>query len=110
MRSFGLIFGNTTDAVAMVLAVFMGGLALGSALVARRRSLDPLRAYAFLNTGTCFYEAGRYGQCFKIMRQVIENFPASPQSPASYSRMARRVCSLTMSARSSAASCLQARP
>ena len=48
MRSFGLIFGNTTDAVAMVLAVFMGGLALGSALVARRRSPDPLRTYAFL--------------------------------------------------------------
>ncbi|MEO1844064.1 MAG: tetratricopeptide repeat protein, partial [Akkermansiaceae bacterium] len=40
---------------------------------------DELRAYAFLNTGTCYYEAGRYGNCFKIMRQVIENFPASPQ-------------------------------
>jgi spermidine synthase len=48
MRSFGLIFGNTTDAVAMVLAVFMGGLALGSALVSRRRSPDPLRSYALL--------------------------------------------------------------
>ena len=24
MRSFGLVFGNTTDAVAMVLATFMG--------------------------------------------------------------------------------------
>ena len=32
MRSFGLIFGGTTSTVAMVLAVFMGGLALGSAL------------------------------------------------------------------------------
>jgi spermidine synthase len=51
MRSFGLIFGNTTDAVAMVLAVFMGGLALGSAIVARRRSRDPLRAYALLELG-----------------------------------------------------------
>jgi spermidine synthase len=48
MRSFGLIFGNTTDAVAMVLAVFMGGLALGSALAARRASPDPLRAYALV--------------------------------------------------------------
>ena len=36
LRSFGLIFGGTTSAVAMVLAVFMGGLAIGSALVARR--------------------------------------------------------------------------
>jgi spermidine synthase len=51
MRSFGLIFGNTTDAVAMVLAVFMGGLALGSALAARRRSPDPLRAYALVELG-----------------------------------------------------------
>jgi len=45
MRSFGLIFGGTTSAVAMVLAVFMGGLALGSALAARRPARDPLRAY-----------------------------------------------------------------
>ncbi len=46
MRSFGLIFGGTTSTVAMVLAVFMGGLALGSALCARRPAVDPLRAYA----------------------------------------------------------------
>ena len=36
MRSFGLIFGSTNGAVALVLAVFMGGLALGSALASRR--------------------------------------------------------------------------
>ncbi len=46
MRLFGLIFGGTTSAVAMVLAVFMGGLTLGSALAARRPAADPLRAYA----------------------------------------------------------------
>jgi spermidine synthase len=51
MRSFGLIFGDTTDAVAWVLAVFMGGLALGSALAARRASADPLRAYARVELG-----------------------------------------------------------
>lgn len=45
---------------------------------------DEQRAYAFLNTGTCHYEAGRYGACFKIMRQVIENFPASPQVNEAY--------------------------
>jgi spermidine synthase len=48
LRSFGLIFGGTTSAVAMVLAVFMGGLAIGSAVVARRVVADPLRAYARL--------------------------------------------------------------
>src|SRR5512136_3221674 len=46
MRSFGLIFGGTTSAVAMVLAVFMGGMALGSALAARRPAAHPLQAYA----------------------------------------------------------------
>ena len=45
MRSFGLVFGGTTQSVAMVLAVFMGGLALGSALAARRPAALPLRAY-----------------------------------------------------------------
>ena len=55
MRSFGLIFGGTTQAVAMVLAVYMGGLAVGGALVARRAVKDPLRAYARLEllTGSC---------------------------------------------------------
>ena len=45
---------------------------------------DRLRAYAFLNTGTCHYEAGRYGNCFKIMRQVIEQFPASSEVNEAY--------------------------
>ena len=51
MRSFGLVFGNTTDAVALVLAAFMGGLALGSALAARRSVASPLRAYALVELG-----------------------------------------------------------
>ena len=45
---------------------------------------DQLRAYAFLNIGTCHYEAGRYGNCFKIMRQVIDQFPASPEVNEAY--------------------------
>ncbi len=52
MRSFGLIFGGTTSAAAMVLAVFMGGLALGSALAARRPSSHPLRAYGWVELAT----------------------------------------------------------
>ncbi|HVO09890.1 MAG TPA: tetratricopeptide repeat protein [Vicinamibacteria bacterium] len=46
MRSFGLVFGSTQAAVAGVLAVYMGGLALGAALAARRPAKRPLRAYA----------------------------------------------------------------
>lgn len=51
LRSFGLVFGNTTDAIAAVLATFMGGLALGSAAAARRPSSRPLRAYARCEIG-----------------------------------------------------------
>ena len=51
MRSFGLVFGNTTDAVAMVLAIFMGGLALGSALARAPARRAPLRAYARVELG-----------------------------------------------------------
>ncbi len=51
MRSFGLIFGGTTSAVAMVLVVFMGGLAFGSALAARRPAVHPLAAYARIELG-----------------------------------------------------------
>jgi spermidine synthase len=51
LRSFGIVFGNTTDAVAVVLATFMGGLAVGSAWSARWRTASPLRAYARVEMG-----------------------------------------------------------
>lgn len=45
---------------------------------------DESRAYAFLNTGACFFEAGNYGKCFTIMRDVIEQFPTSPEVNEAY--------------------------
>ncbi len=51
LRSFGLVFGNTTDAIAVVLATFMGGLALGAALCTRARVASPLRTYALVEMG-----------------------------------------------------------
>jgi tetratricopeptide (TPR) repeat protein len=45
---------------------------------------DRQRAYAFLNTGACFYEAGNYGKCFAIMRDVIEQFPTSSELNEAY--------------------------
>ncbi len=51
MRSFGLIFGNTTHAVAAILAVFMGGLALGSSLTSRLVFRRVVRAYALVELG-----------------------------------------------------------
>jgi predicted membrane-bound spermidine synthase len=41
MRMLGLVFGATTIAVSVVLAAFMGGLALGSAWAARSRVRNP---------------------------------------------------------------------
>ena len=51
LRAFGLVFGSATDATAMVLAIFMGGLALGSAFTAGRPVRRPLRAYALVEMG-----------------------------------------------------------
>ncbi len=51
MRSFGLIFGNTTHAVAAILAVFMAGLALGSFLTGRIHFRRTIRTYALVELG-----------------------------------------------------------
>jgi hypothetical protein len=51
-REFRLVFGASTAANAAVLAVFIGGLGLGGALLGRRvdRSDNPLRFYSRLET------------------------------------------------------------
>jgi predicted membrane-bound spermidine synthase len=49
-REFRLVFGSSTAASAAVLAVFMGGLGAGSAILGRKadRMANPLRFYAVL--------------------------------------------------------------
>ena len=56
-RMLGLVFGATTLAVSTVLAAFMGGLALGSALAGRfaPRIKRPLSAYGWLEIGIALY-------------------------------------------------------
>src|SRR6266542_964047 len=56
-RMLGLVFGATTLAVSTVLAAFMGGLALGSALAGRSGSnvRRPVRAYGLLEIGIALY-------------------------------------------------------
>ena len=51
VKSLGLIFGHTVYAVTTVLAVFMGGLAMGSAWFGGRaeREARPVALYAGLN-------------------------------------------------------------
>jgi spermidine synthase/MFS family permease len=50
MRQFRLIFGASTGATAAVLAIFMAGLGIGSALLGKRadNTTNPLRMYAHL--------------------------------------------------------------
>ena len=56
-RELTLVFGATTLAISTVLAVFMGGLALGSVLAGRYadRVRDPLFAYALAEAGIGLY-------------------------------------------------------
>src|SRR5215203_2557143 len=56
-RMLGLVFGATTLAVSTVLAAFMGGLALGSALAGRLapRIKRPIAAYGWMEIGIAAY-------------------------------------------------------
>lgn len=56
-RMLGLVFGATTFAISTVLAAFMGGLALGSALAGRwgKKINRPLRVYGILEIGIALY-------------------------------------------------------
>ena len=53
LREFRLIFGASTPASAAVLAIFMGGLGLGNAVLGRRvdASPNPLRLYSLFELG-----------------------------------------------------------
>jgi len=52
-KALGLVFGNTVYAIATVLAVFMGGLASGSALLGRwsERQANPVALYGWIELG-----------------------------------------------------------
>ena len=56
-RMLGLVFGATTLAVSTVLAAFMGGLALGSALAGKlaHRIKKPLSTYGLIEIGIAVY-------------------------------------------------------
>src|SRR5690349_23787963 len=56
-RMLGLVFGATTLAVSTVLAAFMGGLALGSALAGKlaQKIKKPLSTYGLMEIGIAVY-------------------------------------------------------
>src|SRR5688572_2736629 len=53
VRLTGLVFGNTSHAIAVVLGAFMAGLALGSWRLGRRtdQTQNPLRMYGVMEIG-----------------------------------------------------------
>src|SRR2546430_5835522 len=53
VRLTGLVFGNTSQAISIVLGAFMAGLAFGSWKLGQRadRSRNPLRLYGLLEIG-----------------------------------------------------------
>src|SRR6266496_6026558 len=53
VRLTGLVFGNTSHAISIVLGAFMAGLALGSWKLGQRadRTTNPLRLYGLLEVG-----------------------------------------------------------
>lgn len=55
MRQFRLVFGSSTAATAAVLAIYLGGLGIGSIVLGRRvdRAVSPLRLYAVLEAIVC---------------------------------------------------------
>lgn len=42
------------------------------------------RALGTLQVGVCFFEVRNFGKCFRLMRDVIEQFPVSPQVNEAY--------------------------
>ncbi|NNE90885.1 MAG: tetratricopeptide repeat protein, partial [Verrucomicrobiales bacterium] len=80
---------------------FDAHLRLGDYLLEKKRAFDEARGHfesvdvdantdeaqraeAALKTGVCFYEGRLYGQCFKILRRVIEDYPQSEQVNSAY--------------------------
>lgn len=59
MREFRLVFGASTAATAAVMAIFMGGLGIGGAVLGKivDKSKNPLRFYAFLELGIAGFAA-----------------------------------------------------
>ena len=45
---------------------------------------DRQRAEATLKSGVCYFHSRKFGKCFLIMRQVIEDFPVSSQVNEAY--------------------------
>jgi spermidine synthase len=80
-RWLGLVFGNTTTSISIVLGSFMLGLALGSWAAGRllSRLNNPMRAYAYMELGI-----GTFALCFPLLSRAADllfTAVVSPESP-----------------------------
>jgi spermidine synthase len=68
-RWLGLVFGNTTTSISIVLGSFMLGLALGSWIAGRllSRLNNPMRAYAYMELGI-----GIFAFCFPLLSRTAD--------------------------------------
>jgi spermidine synthase len=82
-KYLSLFLGNTTYAQTIVLATFMGGLAIGSAWWGRKvdRSLQPLRLYAWMELGVGMY-CLLYPKFLELLKSVFISIVVSMQLPS----------------------------
>lgn len=84
-KGLGLIFGNTVYAISTVLAVFMGGLALGSAWWGRKSEgwANPVRLYAWMELGVGATGAVSLAGLAAVRKIYIASYPlAAGSAPA----------------------------
>jgi len=76
-KALGLVFGNTVYAISTVLAVFMGGLALGSAWWGRAsgRRANPLLLYGWMELGVAASGALSLAGLVGVRRLYLEAHP-----------------------------------
>ena len=77
-KSLGLIFGHTVYAIATVLAVFMGGLAVGSAVLGRwsESHARPVALYAWVEVGVAAFGALSLVGLAGVRRLYLAAYPA----------------------------------
>jgi len=82
-KYLSLFLGNTTYAQTIVLATFMGGLAIGSAWWGRKvdQAKHPLRLYAFLELGIGIY-CLLYPKFLEMLKSVFISIVVSSQLPS----------------------------
>src|SRR4030042_4365511 len=90
-RWLGLVFGNTTTSVSIILGSFMMGLALGSWIAGRRlpRIDNPMRFDAYMELGI-----GIFALCFPLLSKTIEfifTVAVTTESSTAYSLSIRTI-------------------